>query len=128
MSGVEDVRQMLRNLGRKGRGVVQKAQRRGANLVLSEARQRAPVVSGRYRKSLAVRALKRSRKRFGVRVTQKELQGDRVFYGSFLELGYRKRRKIPGRWLMRTAGQLREDEVVGLVAAEVKRLVEQEAQ
>ena len=140
--GAAEVRQMLRNLGRKGKAVVSKAQRAGAKLVLNEAKNRAPVVSGRYRRSLTVRSLKRSRKRFGVAVTQKPIEGGKVFYGSFLELGYRtgsakrsagkttfdKRRKIEGRWLMRKAGQMREDEVVGLVMSEINRLIDQEAQ
>lgn len=134
---------MLNELGKKAKPIATKALRKGSKLVLEYAKHRAPVQSGDYRRSLTVRALKRSRKQFGFRVTQRELkqrdgQKRKVFYGAFLELGYTARgpkrkdgstggRKIQGRWLMRTAGIAREAEAVGIYVAEVRRLVEQEA-
>lgn len=131
--GDKQLTRMLNALGKRARPVVSKALRKAAKLVLEEAKNIVPVQSGRFKHSLTVRALKRSRRGFGFRVTQKELKDGKVFYGSFLELGYRPgkrsrgnaRRKIPGRWLLRKAGEKRESEAIGLYVSEVRRLVEE---
>lgn len=87
-------------LAKKG---IRRAQRAAAKTFLPEVRARAPVfdgqpspatgrpVPGALRRSHRVRALKRSRTRFGVTVQTaagaKEFGGEDGFYAAFIELG-----------------------------------------
>lgn len=154
VTGNKEVDRMLRELGSKrARAAHMKAARVAAKMVLDHARNIAPVQSGVYRRSLAVRAMKRSRRGIGVRVTQKEIAGKKVFYGAFLELGYivggKRRRistewdganlrikkrtlqvkqaKVPARWIMRRAGTDKEMEARDIYFAEITKFIDQEA-
>lgn len=130
----------------KAREVHRKALRRAIKPVLEEARLRAPVRSGAFRKSLTVRATKRSRKSIGVHVTQRRgMFKGKEFYGGFQEFGWRlgtrkkqyrrkgktrvedTRKKIPGKWFMRQAGKAKEKQVIEIYELEVEKLIQQEA-
>ena len=136
VTGDKAVTRALNSLGsKKAREIHRKAMRKAARPVLEWARNIVPVVSGTYRQSLTIRALKKSRTKIGVVVTQREGQfKGKAFYGGFLEFGWRTgkrrsertRRKIEGRWLMRKAGNAKEDEARGLYIAEVKKLIDAE--
>lgn len=88
------------------RAIHRQAMRKAGKLVLDHAKAIAPVQSGAYVRSLTVRALPKSRRWQGVRVTQKEIpfrggKKGKVFYGAFLELGYTTaatRRRITAQW------------------------------
>jgi HK97 gp10 family phage protein len=67
-------------------------------IVLPAARSRTPVDTGELEESLVVRAVKRSRTRFGHYVGTKEghYRGDQ-FYGAFIEFGTKERRHKSGK-------------------------------
>jgi len=93
IKGDKELTRMLNALGKKARPVVAKALRAGSKLVLANAKNTSPVRSGAFRRSLTVRAMKRSRVRVGFRVTQKEINKSgtdrkKAFYGGFVEFGY----------------------------------------
>ena len=101
--GVEELDARLKampiSLQKKG---VRKATRRAAKLVLDEARKLAPVKSGALKKSLSVRARKRSRAKDKVHdvahlIVQKgALFAGRQYYGGFQEYGTKKRTSSQG--------------------------------
>lgn len=71
--------------------IIREEARRAAKAhLLPQAKSAVPVDSGTYRKSIKVRAIKRSRKAVGVQVSAgvKGFTGD-AFYGGFLEYGWR---------------------------------------
>lgn len=76
--------------------LTRKAMREAQKIVLADAKRLVPVDTGQLRKSLAIRALKRSRSRFGVSVQTKEglFKGEQ-FYGGFIELGTKKMEAKP---------------------------------
>lgn len=70
--------------------IARKATREAGRPMLAEAKRNAPVATGKLRKSLKLRALRRSRKgRVGVTVgtSNREFSGEQ-FYGAFQEYGY----------------------------------------
>lgn len=102
--GIEELDARLRamptSLQKKG---VRKATRRAAKLVLEDAIKMVPVKSGALKKSLAVRARKRTRAKHRIHdvahlVVQKgALFSGRQFYGGFLEYGTKERISWKGK-------------------------------
>lgn len=127
--------------GPKAKEFHRKASRKAAKPILDKAKQVVSAKTGRLRKSLTIRAAKRSRKSIGVRVTQREgaFKGD-AFYGGFQEMGWRpgkrsrqsrrkrgrdeRTRKVPGKWQMRQAGTEAEGKAVQVYESEVKTLID----
>lgn len=115
---------LLRNLKRLPvkiqRKILREESRKTAKaILLPVAKERVPKQTGALRKSIKVRALKRSTVRTGVRVgyAAKDFAGD-TFYGSFLEYGWRvgkrggkssedKRRKIDGKYHLKSVADSR---------------------
>ncbi len=145
ITGNKSLNRMLQGLAsNQARAFHRKALRNAAKVVLQEAKARTPVASGALRSSLTVKAIKRTRKGIGVRITQRsgnEFMG-REFYGGFLEFGWRvgkrrgkktqrdgndSRRKVEGRWFMRSAGIAKEDEAIEVYETELGDLIRQEA-
>ena len=140
ITGSKELNRRLNALGgEKAKQFHRKAIREAARPVLQEAKATAPVKSGALRDSLTIRALKKSRTSSGVRVTQKSgFYKGKTFYGGFLEFGWmpgkrqRKsitrlsvsdRRKIPGRWFMRQAGETRRSEAIEIYERELDYLI-----
>ncbi|QDV26746.1 HK97 gp10 family phage protein [Aureliella helgolandensis] len=76
--------------------LIRKASRTALKPVQEEAKRLAPVKSGRLRRSIKVRALKRSRSRVGSRVTTNgndNLFKGRIYYGGFAEYGWKAGRR-----------------------------------
>lgn len=96
VTGDVELTRMLNALGRKvATRLHRTASRAAAKLILAHAKNTVPKKSGAFARSLTVRALKRSRKRMGYRVTQREAYaskgksgGKEAFYGVFQELGW----------------------------------------
>lgn len=81
------------------RKVIRQALRAGARVILPEAKANAPVgETGNLKDSIRVWALKRSRRRIGVKVgsSTHAYKGDQ-FYGAFIEFGTSKMEPRP--WL-----------------------------
>jgi HK97 gp10 family phage protein len=76
--------------------LTRQAMRKAQKIVLADAKRLVPVDTGQLKKSLSIRALKRSRSRFGVSVQTKEglFKGEQ-FYGGFIELGTKKMQARP---------------------------------
>lgn len=123
LTGDKRVTRMLNALGgKKAVEVSRKALRDGAKLALDEAKSVVRVKTGKFRRSLTVRAMKRSRKSHGYRVTQRDIQGKKQFYGAFQELGTKT---IDATWQMRQAGKNVEDRAVDLYRSEIVRMIEE---
>lgn len=98
VTGITALDKALRELaGPETTAASRKALRHAATIVLNEAKNSVPVLQGYFRRSLTVRAYKRTRKgRMGYAVTQRDVpprpttsDKSKGYYGSFLELGYR---------------------------------------
>lgn len=89
ITGIEEVDRKLGNFEvNVQRKALRKATREAAKVVLDEAKRLAPVASGALKRSLRVRALKRSRVKQGHQVQTGEgfFKGE-TFYGGFQEYG-----------------------------------------
>lgn len=145
LEGFEELSRTFNSLARGVQGkIIRPALREGAKIVRDEAARRVPVDTGRLRKSLKVRALKRSRKFVGFQITtgtQDELgiktpkSGKRNYYPFVIEyggvvggtarkvrIGRRTRvvkdggRRIPARPFLRPAVDANRDRVMLLLA------------
>jgi HK97 gp10 family phage protein len=101
IDGMEDLLKRLKTLEPKlAKKVIRQSLRAGAKVILTAARAKAPRRSGLLKKSIKVRALKRSRTgRIGITVQTGEgdFQG-KTFYGAFVEYGHKlgaRQRKPP---------------------------------
>lgn len=143
ITGNKSLTKMLNALGsNKAREFHRKAVRKAARPILSEAKTNAPVKSGALRGSLTIRAMPKSRKGIGVKVTNKvghDFQG-KTFYGGFQEYGWKvgrrrskrggtsdNRRKVAGKWFMRNAGNAQEQNAIDIYESEVGNLIKAEA-
>lgn len=145
VTGDKRLTRMLNSLGTKlAKKLHAKAAKVALKPVLREARVTSPVATGALRRSLTVRVLPRNRKgKLGAMVTTREgLFRGATYYGGFIELGWRAgkrtklgaanpeqdtRRKIPGRWFMKQAGDATESEAVKLYESELLELILSEA-
>ena len=98
LTGHKELDAKLRGMhGRFQKKLSRKATRAAAKeIVLPEAKAMAPIDTGALEKSLAVRAMKRSRTRIGHLVQTRDgfFQGEQ-FYGAFHEFGTRKMKADP---------------------------------
>ena len=85
MSDTREVKQALARLKKTAKAAIRKGTRAGAKIVQAKAKALAPVVTGRMRKTIKVRALPRSRKWVGT-ICRLVNDGD-VFYGGFVNYG-----------------------------------------
>lgn len=109
ITGDKKVNRMLRRLSAKeGKAAVRKAARPALKPLLKEARANAPKgATGQLKKNVKIKALPRSRKHVGARVTSGpgKATNDGEFYGGFLDLGTKKIEA--NRWLREAADSKR---------------------
>jgi HK97 gp10 family phage protein len=109
--------------------VLRKALRKGGKPVLAKAKQLVPVDKGLLKRSLKLRAIKRSRREFGVRVmtgTREELgipASDPYYYPAAVELGHRR---APPHSFLRAAMIQTEGTATAIIKREIARGVELE--
>jgi HK97 gp10 family phage protein len=130
ITGDRELNRMLRRLALKdGKKVVRAAARKAIKPVQLSAKQLAPKDSGQLRRAVKVRALPRSRRRVGVRVTigERFFTGDQ-FYGSFQEWGWKtgkrgsaNRRQIPGKHFLREAADSNRAKVIAIYRREIRK-------
>jgi HK97 gp10 family phage protein len=122
------IRSMLINLPKKIRNkILREEMRKAAKTLVAPAKAATPVLSGKLRKSVKVRAAKKLKQSIGVTIgySEKPFTGD-TFYGAFLEWGWRigkrpsrakratdTRTQVPGR---RMLGNVAESKGPGLLS------------
>jgi len=93
VTGDEQLQQVFRSLkGKEGKAAARKGLRAAAKIVQKALKQQLPKVSGALRKSVRVRAMKRSRKGVGVMVQVYATRKDKP-YSLFLEVGVKQQPK-----------------------------------
>ena len=135
--GGQELDNKLQRLGSKVvKKHLTKALRAGAKLILADARSRVPVLSGKLKRSLAVRIGKKRRgvheKTITVRPDSKKepdlvtfgKDGKRYFYPAAVEYGTRKRKAKP---FMRPAFDSQKQKAVKAIMAQLLKGVEEEA-
>lgn len=135
LTGVRRLDRKLKRLGSKeAKKLVTKAAREAVKPILLTARRYAPKDTGRLQKSIKVRALKRKKGRFGVRVTTGESDNQfrgRTFYGAFAEYGWTpgsrksKRRGTPvmGELYMKRAARAKRDSALKIYRERIKQML-----
>lgn len=98
VTGDAEVNRRLAALkGPLAKKAIRKSSREALRPVADDARTLAPRKSGRLRRSIGVRALKRSRSRVGARVTtgaeSRQFKG-RTYYGGWIEYGRKAGRRV----------------------------------
>lgn len=128
---VKGVDELVKKFGRlRGptlRKVYRKAMRAAARPVLSTAKQIVRVASGKLRRTLKIRALKRSRKLIGVAIvpgtrSQLGVEGS-GFYPTHIAIGFKGRgggTKFPGNRYLRDAVLLEENDAVRTISSQIK--------
>lgn len=119
---------MLSRLSRgEGREAIRKSARPALRPVQAEAKRLAPYESGQLEGHITIRAMRRSRKRFGYRVTCGEFEGD-TFYGGFLEWGWKtgkrgsaNRRQVLGEHFMLRAATNTQRQALQIYYRELRR-------
>lgn len=127
----------LANLANKlQRKFVRQAARYALKTVVKTARQLAPKKTGRLRKSIKVKSIKRSRSRIGSRVTtgaaDNQFTGE-SFYGAFIEFGWKTgrrtsatRKRIEGQHFLKLAAQRKKRAAIARYRTKLRQLIEQE--
>ncbi len=85
------------NLGKK---IARKAGRKALRPVRDQARKDSPKKTGTLRKSIKIRSIKRSRFKFGARVTTGNRSGNfsgKAFYGGFINYGWTPGKRGSGK-------------------------------
>lgn len=101
VTGDERINRALKKIsGKEAKSLMRKSMRPALKPVLQEAKSNAPSDTGQLKKNIKIKAMKRSRTHFGVRVSmqipgQKE-NTQRPFYAAFVELGTKKRKTTSG--------------------------------
>ena len=106
---VDRIVKMLTGMPAKIRNkILRRELRNAAKKLKPPARSATPVASGKLRRSVKVRAAKRSRKGIGVLVgyNDKPYSGD-TFYGAFLEWGYRWGKRKSAKTVLRESRRRR---------------------
>jgi HK97 gp10 family phage protein len=116
MTGFERLNKKLKLLtGPQAKEAIRKASRLAAKPVADAIKQLAPVESGRLKRSIRVRSIRRSRVRIGSRVTTSKLDSvyqGKTFYAAFIEFGRKtgkrkseNRREIKAKPFMKPAAE-----------------------
>ena len=139
---VEKINRMLLTLPKSIRNKIlrQELRKFGKELV-SPSKAATPVRSGKLRKSVKVRAQKRTRSSVGVVVgySEKPFTGD-TFYGAFLEWGWRigkrpsraaksvdNRKQVPGRRMLGNVAEAKGPGLLSRLASSVGLRIQKEA-
>lgn len=128
-TGDKKLDRMLREFEPKlAKKIIRRTLRKAAKPVLETARQHAPVLTGALKRSLKVRAMKRSRRnknKYGVRViTGDDFFKGEQFYGAFIEFGTSR---IEAKPYLRPAYDNNKTSVRDVFRREIKKEIEQTA-
>lgn len=97
LTGSKSLNRKLANLkSADAKRAIRTAARAAMRPVQAASQAEAPVKSGRLRKAIKIRALKRSRSRIGISVSLNKkgsMFGGKTFYGAFQEFGWRSGKK-----------------------------------
>lgn len=118
--GAEELAAALQELGKAmEKKILRSAMRQAATIILEDAKRRAPVLTGQLRKSLRIRAIKRTRKgQVGVVISTSKgfFKGD-DFYGGFHEFGTKK---MPARPFIRPAFEANKSKAITIITEAIK--------
>jgi HK97 gp10 family phage protein len=141
---VAKINRMLTALPKKIRNkILREELRKGAKTLLPASKAATPARTGKLRRSVKVRAVKRSRKAVGVLVgyNDKAYAGD-TFYGAFLEWGWKQgkrpsrtvrggasdnRKEIPGRRMLGNVAEAKGPGVLDAVINQIASRIQTEA-
>lgn len=131
ITGDEAINRKLAKLtSKQAKSVFRKSARPALKPVLAEARSQAPTKTGTLRRSIKIKALKRSRSAIGLRITTgtdtSDFQG-RAFYGGFQEYGWKvgsrnlgdNRTQVKGLHFMRNAARKKQAEAIRIYKSEL---------
>jgi hypothetical protein len=130
ITGVKELDRKLRRIDAKlGKKIVTQGSRRALKPVQLAARRFVPVDTGELRKGIKVKALRRSRKRFGSRVTSAGRNVEDLYYGGFQEWGWTTKsgRHVFGQLFMTNAARTKKRSAITIFTRYVKGQIESEA-
>ena len=138
LKGAKELARKLDNLPKRvEKKVLRQALRSGMRPIHMAAQAYAPIDTGKLKRSIKLRAIKRNRKGFvGVKITTGSgfFRGEE-FYGAFQEFGWRQgprrlgnqRRQVPGKHFFLRAANNKKDQAAGIVTQEIASGIIREA-
>lgn len=125
ITGVKALDRRLKNIDAKlGKKFVRQGVRRALKPVQLAAKQFAPDDTGALERSIKIRALKRSRRRFGARVSSDGSRIEGQYYGGFQEWGTRY---VTGQLFMHNAARVKRRQAANIFRRYVGRQIVAEA-
>jgi HK97 gp10 family phage protein len=122
-TGLKEAQKAIYSLGQQfGDFVVYKSERAGANIVLREIRENAPVKTGKLKKGIVLMKSKINRGRMsgdllGMTITIRKRKGD-PFYGRFQEDGWKAgKTHVPAKHFIEKAFLAKRVEAVEMIVA-----------
>lgn len=128
VEGADKVIRKLKNLENKVQNkITRKALRAGAKVIQKAEKAKAPVDSGRLKRSIKVRAMKRKKGRIGVNVIMRASDFSGVkFYGNFVIFGFKRGEKqIPANNYPKEATEASGEEAKSSVVNEMSTSIKE---
>ena len=129
VKGLSELEQKLKGLPIKVRkGMMRKALRSGGKIILSAAKEEAPVASGLLQSQIKLRIHKNKKGYMSVRIgTGGKGNAGPAFYSSFQELGYKHRggNQVPANPFLKRASDKSKDEAGRITTESLQQQIEE---
>jgi len=123
INGEAELTAALKSLEPKiAKRLMTKAMRPAAQIIRHEIQARSPIKSGQLKRSFKIRAMPRSRKRFGIEIRSEEKDFKGTFITAFQEYGTSK---MPARPFMQPAFEATKDQAHAKLVEGLKQLVDE---
>lgn len=136
ITGIKETDNAIKELGKNlSKKIMRKSMREALKPVQQACKQNAPVDRGNLKKAIKIKAMKKSRKGFGVKVEigEGDFKGD-TFYGAFQEWGWKtgkrgseNRHEIKGKGYMRKGFDETKESAKEDAIKKIKKGIEAEA-
>ena len=118
LDGIGDLLNKISSLGKAGERAENKALKKAGEVILEEAKNNVPIVSGKLKKGLKVSGIKKSEGNKYVLVGITKEDNSEIFYGKFLEFGTSKMSAKP---FMAPAYATKKTEAKNIIKDELKK-------
>jgi HK97 gp10 family phage protein len=121
-------RRLAKLTGPEAKNIIRKSARPALKPILAAARANAPTDKGLLRKSVKIRAMKRSRSRVGATVSsgsKTSAYAGKAWYGGPIEYGYTRRdgREMPAVRFMKRAVDAKREQSIRIYRESIRKMI-----